>query len=215
MFVTNEELRSLAAERNAAEVRLTLATATWLRGRAWELDGARSPVSWLRWRCGLDNADGRRVVRRARLVDQLAETAAAIESGALPIAHVDALGRVVADDGWELARRDAELLVSTAKELDLVAYRRFLAHWSALADDELARADAVRVHERRYLHLSTTLLGEYVLDARLRRRPPLTGPASGRRVGVAGRQRRPRVPTDDDAPLARDAVRRLRCDAAV
>ncbi|MEM9713872.1 MAG: DUF222 domain-containing protein [Actinomycetota bacterium] len=194
----------MAEERSAVERRFTLAVLGWWRDRAWESDGARSPAALLRWRCGLDEADGRRVLRRVRLLAAVNEVEVAVEAGALPMAHLDVLAAAVSEDRIELARRDATELVGAAKELDLAGYRRFVAHWRSLADDDLARADAIDVHDRRYLHASRTLFGEVVLDGRL---DPVSGgrllaALDGATVPDHGEERRTPAQRRADALLA-------------
>ncbi|MEM9608183.1 MAG: DUF222 domain-containing protein [Actinomycetota bacterium] len=156
-----------AEEREAVELRFTSALLDWWRERGWEADGSRSPAAWLRWRCGIDEADARRVLRRVRLLDAVAEVADVAAGGTIRLAHLDALASTVTPERVELARRDGSVLLAEAKELDLADYRRFLAHWRSLADDELATSDAVERHQRRYLRLSSTLFGEYDLVGRL------------------------------------------------
>ncbi|MEO1062142.1 MAG: DUF222 domain-containing protein [Actinomycetota bacterium] len=167
MFGVDVAVRDLAEERASLELRFTLTVLRWWRARAWEADGARSPVAWLRWRCGLDESDGRRLVRRVRLLDAVAEVHDAVDAGLVPIAHLDVLASAVTDERVELARRDATELIAAAKELDLVGYRRYIAHWRSLADDTLARADELDARSRRYLRASRSLFGEVLIDGRL------------------------------------------------
>ncbi len=199
MFDTDGVVRELAEERAAVEVRFTLAVLGWWRARAWEGDGARSPAAWLRWRCGIDDPDGRRVLRRVRLMDAVPEVQDAVEVGVLGIAHADVLAAAVTPERTELARRDATRLLAAAKELDLVDYRRFVAHWRSLADDDLAREHAAESHDRRFLHASRTLLGEVVLEGRL------DAEAGARFLARLEAEMRPDLPEEVRSPAQRRA----------
>ncbi len=153
--------------RVQAEVELTLAVAEWDARKVWAMEGARSAVGWLSFRCGISRPDAGRVLRRARLVRRLGGVADGLAAGKLSLGAADLLAATATDDRLELTRRDKDLLLEAADRLSIPAFEQYLRRWRCLADDALADADAVSDHERGGLHLSRTLRGRWVLGGDL------------------------------------------------
>ena len=162
-----DAIRDAAAQRTRADVELTRLAVQVLRDQTWLMDACTSPQRWLGWRFSLDPADATSLVARGRLCVSLPSALDAMDAGAMSIAQADVLARAVTPDRADLAERDEELLVGAAKELDLDDYRRFVTRWRSLADDDLAAADAMLSHARRYLSISETLFGAYAIDGML------------------------------------------------
>ncbi len=135
---SGHDVRDTLVARSRAEVDATLAVAAFDAERAWQLDGARSPVTWLAGHCHISRPDAVRLLRRARLMGRLDRVADAFAVGKLSLGAGDLLAAAVTRDRVELAERDQEVILDAALGLSIVDLERYLAHWRSLADDELA-----------------------------------------------------------------------------
>ena len=86
--------------------------------------------------------------------------------------HVDALRRVRTETTAEVFGRDENMLVDQAERLAFGPFQRVVAYWEQLADPDGVERAGDAVWDRRRLHLSQTLGGQWVLDGRL---DPITG----------------------------------------
>ena len=138
-----DEITTLAAHIHAATHRLLTLIARFDGMRGWERDGHRSCAHWLAFRTGIDLGAAREKVRAARALEDLPETSAAMERGALSFAKVRALTRVATPktegDLLELAQG------STAAELE-----RMVRGWRLLSRKDEADLERLR-------HASRTL----------------------------------------------------------
>lgn len=76
-----EEMAQACGALNATAGRLVALIARALDTGAFEGTGIHSPEQWVAWKCGLSSGRARRLVAMARRLDELPETAAALEAG--------------------------------------------------------------------------------------------------------------------------------------
>jgi hypothetical protein len=168
------------------------------------VDGAVSTAAWLRWRCRLPARQASRVVKEARALTAMPDTARAFTDGDLPLGHITML--VKARDRHPEAFPQIEAtLVDAAKRLTVGEVRRLVAYWEQNLDPDAAINDAASLYDRRRLHASRSLDGVVHIDGML-------DPISGETVlaaldAVTGPMLRD---TDDDRTPAQ-----IRADALV
>jgi len=154
-----DEITTLAAHIHAATHRLLTLIATFDGMRGWERDGHRSCAHWLAFRTGIDLGAAREKVRAARALEDLPETSAAMERGALSFAKVRALTRVATPENegdlLELAQG------STAAEME-----RMVRGWRLLGRKDEADLERIR-HASRTLSVFPGEDGMYVVRGRL------------------------------------------------
>lgn len=75
-----------SAEVNRAQARRLAIAAEWDRRQAWANDGAYNGRCWLADRCELSRREAYSVLHTAEVVASAPVVAAAVESGALPVA---------------------------------------------------------------------------------------------------------------------------------
>jgi hypothetical protein len=136
----------------------------WDRRRVWAGDQSRSAATRLvrDTRCSITTA--RIELRRARQLQSMPATQAAITNGDLSLDHVDLLGR--ANQPWRnttFADHEATLVAECAK-LRFPQAKRVVDYWCQRADAQAAESDAQRQRDRAHLHASPTLDGEVVVN---------------------------------------------------
>jgi hypothetical protein len=130
-------------------------------------DGAVSIVSWVRYRCRLSAAGAAQRVEIARHLDDLPGAQDAFRAGEIGYGHAAALARTAAEVGPEVAGRMGGDLLHYARRLDPGRLRLVGRHLRHCVDPDGAHRDAQRDHERRYLHVSQTFDGVFVVDGLL------------------------------------------------
>jgi hypothetical protein len=106
----------------------------------------------------MSGPDAAKLVRSARLVREHDATAVALETGAITVAHVEALANAAHRRAELYAEHEATLL-RAATTLHPQDFHTVTRRWRELADDDLARADAAAAFERRAFHVSATIGG--------------------------------------------------------
>jgi len=150
-----EEITALAGHLNAATCRWLELIGEFDALEGWAEWGCRSCAHWIAWRCSMAPGPAREHVRVARRLRALPQIRDAFARGELSFSKVRAVTRV------EDIEREAELLelarCSTAAQLERIVrgYRQVL------------RADAVRVHEHRFLSVEHDDDGSVVVRGRL------------------------------------------------
>ena len=165
----SDRLLALLEARDRLDAELTRATAQWARRRAWEVDGALSPTTWLMHRAPIGRAAAVQVVKAARVVDASPEFADALASGSTTAAHVDALARVMSPKRRPLLAEHGELLAKQAERLSVEEFTLLVRRWAAMADDQLAtdshRDEPLRNEVRAGTTMGGRLVGDFDLDA--------------------------------------------------
>jgi hypothetical protein len=130
------------------------------------VDGAVSAGAWLRWRCRVPARRASRVVKEARALTEMPDTAEAFAAGHLPVDHMTQLVR--ARDRHPVAFLQTEsTLVEAAQTLTLRDLRRLVGYWDQNLDPDAAIGDAATLYERRRLHASRSLDGVVHIDGML------------------------------------------------
>jgi hypothetical protein len=130
-------------------------------------DGAPSLVSWLRHRCGLSSGAAMKRAEVARQLPELPEAQERFRKGELGLSHAAVLARVVTEVGPEAARMASDTLLEAASRLDPTRLRIVGRHLRHCVDPDGALVAALKDHERRFLHLSQTFDGVYIIDGLL------------------------------------------------
>ncbi len=138
----------------------------WDRDADWALEGALSPRSWLAHRTSLGRWGASRLVRSARFTRQHQATGEALAGGDISCAHLDVLASMSRDRETEFVRHE-ETLLDAAEALSPDDFSLIARRWRDIADDELSKLEARERHERRHLHVCTTLYGMGMVDGEL------------------------------------------------
>ena len=157
------ELQSVIERLRAEQVR---AVGDWDRDHAWAIDEATSGAAWLAHHAGMTAAAGARLVRAARLARNHIAVGDALAAGSIGVAQVEELSRVERHRE-DLFARDADVLVEAAARHPVSEFAVVARRWRHLADDVASTDEPERVHERRFLHASSTLGGTVRIDAEL------------------------------------------------
>ena len=138
-----DRVSGLLAERARIDAELALAVAAVEDVGGWCAAGAIGARQFLRGSGGQTVVDTAQVLALARLARRAERTAAALGAGDLPLPHGRVLADAVTDARADLYRRDEELLLGHAAGLRLREFEALVAHWAALADQEVGEpADA-------------------------------------------------------------------------
>jgi len=145
--------------RERLDAELARVAAVWQRRRAWEADGALSPVAWLKHRAPVAAPEARQLVKKAKIIDAAPRLAAALRSGRVTSAHVGALARVVSDRRRPLLAEHDEVLAKQAERLSIGDFTLVARRWAAIADDHLADESHDEHHPRNELRAAVTMDG--------------------------------------------------------
>lgn len=123
-------------------------------------------ISWLRRACRLSPGAASQQAELARNLPSLPDTSAALAAGDIGFHHAAVIAHSVTEVGAEAVVLQESTLLEAASKLDpkLLSYvTRQIRHCE---DPDGTLADANENHERRYLHLSQTFGGLFVIDGR-------------------------------------------------
>ena len=161
-----EELVVLFALRERLDAVILARTGVWDRDRLWELDGARSAVSWLSHRVALTRQEAASVVRTARHVRAFAKTAKALDAGDISVSHVTVAAQA-AKHHRERYREHEDVILDVARALDPSGFREVMAYWRACAvDHDPATPPDPDGDDGNYLDITKTFGGIAHLDGR-------------------------------------------------
>lgn len=129
--------------------------------------GDQSFVTGLARRTRSGHGTAARDVRTAEALAVMPAVADAVESGRVPVAHLDALGRAVAGASEEAARvlsseRGQEIVVAMAARSDAPTFGRELAAFVAAHDPDAVQRGHDAQRRRRFLNLSHTPDGTHL-----------------------------------------------------
>ncbi|MDJ0953668.1 MAG: DUF222 domain-containing protein [Acidimicrobiia bacterium] len=155
----SERLTEAMALRQQLDARILRITGEWDRSRAWEADGALTPVSWLTHRLPVSRTRAQEQVRTARFLERHDRAAKAVANGDVSVEHINVLSRVANDQREHLLADHADALLDAAEVLTLSDFAKVARRWATLADDELASADFMEQHLRRRLTIAQTFHG--------------------------------------------------------
>ena len=128
-----------------------------------------STAGWLRHRLRMGTGAARRAVRTARALFRgpLTQTAQALTSGELSVAHAHVLAHRTHSLPDHLTAQAEPVLVQAARQLDPTQLRRVVGHLLQVADPDGADRDRERRHQRRGLWLAPTFEGMVAVDGLL------------------------------------------------
>jgi len=132
---------------------------------AWADEGAASPLAWVKSNVGVRAGTAKRMLRVGELARCHPEVAGSLGTGRITLDHAVLLAAVDIPATAEQFAHDVGLLVGWAEELPADDFATVCRQWLALADEEGAERKSRRRFERRRLHLSQMLDGNWKLDA--------------------------------------------------
>ena len=163
----SEELVGLLELQERLDAEIIRTTADWRRLRAWEADGALSPVAWLTYRAPIGRTEARRLVKTAQIVDDAPQLGEALGEGNTTVAHLRALASVMSDRRRPLLPEHEQVLAEHAESLSIRDFTVLARRWAAIADDYLAgdtHGDSVPTNA---LFASVTMDGWVDINGRL------------------------------------------------
>lgn len=135
-WVSGDELQTLVAAAQEAQLRAIEALAIFERHKAWDLDGAGSAASWLVARCSLTRADAERAVASAKVLNAYDDVRSATQARVLSPAHLAHFAHLARHRSARFTEF-VPTLIKAASTLDPEAYRTITQRWKAYADDTL------------------------------------------------------------------------------
>jgi hypothetical protein len=166
--LSDPELHDALVDLQRQRARLGVAAARllarWDGRQVWAGDRSQSAASRLARDTNTSITTARVELRRARKLQSMPATEAAVVEGVLSLDHVDLLGR--ANQPW----RDAVFtdheptLVAECAKLRFPQAVRLVDYWCQRADATNAEADAQRLRDRAHLHASPTIDGTVVVN---------------------------------------------------
>ncbi|MFN8035473.1 MAG: DUF222 domain-containing protein [Acidimicrobiia bacterium] len=153
----------LLAAREQLEADLLGAFGNCLAARAWEGDGALSPVAWLVHRGELLRGDAIRLVRSAQLCRDHQPIGSSLAAGRIRTDHVRTLARVQ-HHRKKLFADHVDTLVDAAESVDTTSFETVARRWAAYADDQ---TDTRNEPPESWLDAATTLNGSVRLAGHL------------------------------------------------
>ncbi len=139
---------------------VTCAAAERLRASgAYAPSGARTPGSFIAWRCRLPRSSANRQVRLGRALAELPFAAAAWRSGELSGSHVALLAGLGRGRSAEALEDFEELLVDKARTLRFDDFERCCRYFEQLADPDGSEVAAEERRNRRDVSLSRSTGG--------------------------------------------------------
>ncbi|WP_165400228.1 HNH endonuclease signature motif containing protein [Motilibacter rhizosphaerae] len=134
------------------------------------IDNQVTAQAWLRHHTRMDALDARRAVTAARALRDLPQTAHALVAGEISVRHVDELAAGHKRLGAAVMLEAEEMLVPLAKAAAPADVRAGVARVEeAVGADESREEKAQRIHDSRYLLLSTGMDGTVIITGRLDR----------------------------------------------
>jgi hypothetical protein len=136
------------------------------RRRSYARDGGVSMTAWLARTCDMGSGTAGREVGVARRLGEMPQTRVAFEAGDIAVAKVGILAHA-AEAHPEPFVADESMLVGLAAELKVGEFRRAVAYWRNLQDEDRADLEVMEMRERSSLHISRTWAGMVRLDGQL------------------------------------------------
>jgi len=137
------------------------------RRRGYESLGFVSLIAWLRRACRLMPGVAVQHAEIARNLPMVPKISAALEAGDIGFHHAAVIAHSITEVGAEAVRRHEAQLLEAAKNGDPKQLNYTTRVIRYFEDPDGTLADANDQHRRRYLHLSQTWEGMFVIDGRL------------------------------------------------
>src|SRR5437588_10953727 len=149
------------------EAGFTQAAGRFATNREYAVEGAPSAVSWLKANCRMSAGAAAERLNIARQLDQLPDTGQAFTSGDLGYQHAALIARVASQVGAETVREAEGDLLKMAADFDPNRFSLVTRRLRHVVDPDGALADANRAYDQRYLQVSPSLDGIFLIDGRL------------------------------------------------
>jgi hypothetical protein len=161
------ELVGMLELRERLDAEIIRTTAQWRRLRAWEADGALSPVAWLTYRAPIGRTEARRLVKTAQIVDDAPWLGEALADGDTTTAHLNALAGIMSDRRRRVLPEHEQVLADHAESLSIRDFTVLARRWAAMADDYLAGDTHDEHQPGNRLFASVTMDGWVDINGRL------------------------------------------------
>ena len=168
------------------------------RARGFVASGAATVVSWLRTACRMSAPAAHERVEVAHAMETCPEIDQPWRSGAIGYQHVAVLARSLREVGPTAFRRMLGDLLDAARTLDPSRLRYVTRYLRYCVDPDGSEAAAEEAHARRYLNISQTFDGIFVIDGQL-------DPEAGSAVRAAIAALNKPLPNDERTPGQRRA----------
>jgi len=162
-----DDLTELRRAMDRIEFQFSRRLDLFARRRGYATFGFVTVISWLRRACRLSPGAASQYAEVARNLSSLPDTTNAFAAGEIGFHHAAVIAHSVTEVGAEAVVRQEPRLLEAASKLDpkfLSYVTRQIRHCE---DPDGTLADANINYERRYLHLSQTFGGLFVIDGRL------------------------------------------------
>jgi hypothetical protein len=136
------------------------------RRRSYTRDGGVSMTAWLARTCDVGSGMAGREVGVARRLASMPLTGEAFTAGDISPAKVMVLSSACEAHPVAFAS-DESMLVGFSSGLSLGEFRRAVAYWRNLQDEDRANLEMMEMRERSFLHISRTWAGMVRLDGQL------------------------------------------------
>jgi hypothetical protein len=159
-----EDLQALFRFRNAVDAQIQRRLVRFENGEGYAGDGCLSAKAWLRWKCHLTFSAASQRVEVARTMQSLELTGQAMAEGHISYDHASMIARTAERLGEKFEGPAEAILVELARKEDPVILRRAIVHLRHCVEPDGVLQDSNEEHERRFLHLSQTFGGMFVLN---------------------------------------------------
>jgi hypothetical protein len=162
-----EEIVRRRREIDAFEAEWFFLVGEYDRSGEWQADGHASAAAAVRAGCRMSSGEARSMVRLAKRLRHLPETAAAFADGNISRAHVVAIARSYTSERAEALEPFEHIFASAARDVDTDDLRNVIRNVTdAIDGDSGARSDD-EIYAKRSLHSSKTMggvRGDWFLD---------------------------------------------------
>jgi len=159
-----EDLKELFRHRNAIDAEIQRRLRRFERGEGYTADGCLTAKAWLRWNCHLTFSAASDRVEVARQLEPLELTSRALAEGDISYQHAALIARTAERLGEKFEGPAEQILVELARMEDPVVLRRAVVHLRHCVEPDGVLEDSNQEHQRRFLHLSQTFGGMFVLN---------------------------------------------------
>ena len=159
-----EDLKALFRHRNAIDAQIQRRLPRFEAGEGYTADGCLSSKAWLRWNCRITFSEASARVEVARQMESLALTSQALAEGEISYQHAALIAGCAERLGAKFEGPAEEILVTLARQEDPVVLKKAIVHLRHQVEPEGVLAEANEQDERRFLHLSQTFGGLFVLN---------------------------------------------------
>ena len=159
-----EDLKELFRHRHAIDAEIQRRLPRFETGEGYTADGCLTAKSWLRWNCHLTFSAASERVEVARQLESLELTSQALAEGDISYQHAALIARTAQRLGEKFEGPAEAILVELARKEDPVVLKRGIVHLRHCVEPDGVLEDANQEHERRFLHLSQTFGGMFVLN---------------------------------------------------